>query len=1050
MTDTIEHLNNDDELSTLQVDALPETPVVNDVEPDPLKAPVLFDINNVRLLNNFQFNEDEEFVPFNDYGFLESAKAGFGQENLGAQLLRYDNLNKRRMAIEDDPDYTYIADIQIVEFENFDQYESAFVDSNSSAETQLIIEDIKERVHRREIIEDGNGWGAGLGMLAAGVLSPEIFIPVIGVARALNTGRKIAGVAAKNTGIFGAAAAVREGVILDIDPIRTIEEAAFNVIAESLTVGLLSGGAFALLNKSSNDVEGVLSVALKESQHPVNIDSTVDDVDILTGNKKVDDVIDEDPEVLDSRSVGAAEADGLVEAGFIDTRTMDAPVNEKAVKWLGVSVNARLATSAAGVVIRTIHAMQHLPFLTNRQAGGDARKISWREMNALEDARLESVLVGNKTNFNMYKKRMKEEGQPAMNHETFNSAIRNVMNKSDVVGENIPVEVLASAKLFRKNFDDVGKMGLKAGLFGDNITTLEVKHAAGYIPRNYNIDKILDNHAAFKEQLTKQIGESTKGKNIKPDELEEIVNDIISNITKRDKGDLPTNIMSNPSALKGRVLEIDDEFLNEWMIGDVETLYSNYHRSIITRSNEEKAFGGVKFNDIIKKVNEEYDGLLKAGKLTAREVNKLASRDIKDLEMLRRSILGQLNDVDRGLRIGGGTDRFLTTGKDLMRQAKLGGMTISAIPDIGRLIMVDGMMPFLSLIKELTFNTSFSKLVLSEKRELAAALEVIQNRRANAITDVEKTQANVSGFERGVEGLGNKFINATLMNRWNSLGKTMVAVLGESKMQKIATKLASGKLSKTEIGKWANMGMGVEDAVRISKQYKKHGKNEGGLFLANFDKWDNVEDVINVKRVLKTMSEHYIITPNPGDLPTFFNNRILSTIFQFKSFVFAANDRMLIPALQKMDFDTAMGMITMVGLGGVVVELKDQLRMASGGKEIKRTNAEYMIESVDRSGIISLMFEVGNWASVLSNGNISLDALKGKGRYRNRTNAQAILGPLLGSTIDMAQVISKMAAPDAFGSSDIHKTWSNIPFQNLFYTKFITDRIRDGLKEYVD
>ena len=98
-----------------------------------------------------------------------------------------------------------------------------------------------------------------------------------------------------------------------------------------------------------------------------------------------------------------------------------------------------------------------------------------------------------------------------------------------------------------------------------------------------------------------------------------------------------------------------------------------------------------------------------------------------------------------------------------------GGMTISAIPDMGKIIFQHGMTStfrdgFLPLVR----NIKAVKLAGEEVKAAGTALDMVLDSRVMAIADITDDFGRHSKFERGLTALSSKFGVVSLMAPWNA------------------------------------------------------------------------------------------------------------------------------------------------------------------------------------------------------------------------------------------------------------------------------------------
>ena len=87
-------------------------------------------------------------------------------------------------------------------------------------------------------------------------------------------------------------------------------------------------------------------------------------------------------------------------------------------------------------------------------------------------------------------------------------------------------------------------------------------------------------------------------------------------------------------------------------------------------------------------------------------------------------------------------------------------------------------------------------------------------------------------------------------------------------------------------------------AARIAKQFEKHGEKLKHNLVANTDAWDDLVAVKHYRAAMNKEINRTIVTPGMGDTPLWMSTELGSTIAQFKKFVMAATQRMLMRGMQ--------------------------------------------------------------------------------------------------------------------------------------------------------
>ena len=165
---------------------------------------------------------------------------------------------------------------------------------------------------------------------------------------------------------------------------------------------------------------------------------------------------------------------------------------------------------------------------------------------------------------------------------------------------------------------------------------------------------------------------------------------------------------------------------------------------------------------------------------------------------------------------------------------------------------------------------------------------------------------------------------------------------------------------------------------------------------------------------------------------------------QFRSFGFAAVQRILLSGLQQRDAAALSGAVLSVGLGMGVYALKT---MQYGG-ELSDDPTQWLVEGVNRSRLFGWLMDINNTAEKLSRGRLGIAALTGESvsRYQSRNWVEAMARPSVGLIQDANQVLGSAISGD-WRESDTRAIRRILPYQNLFYLRGLFDAVEDGVNQ---
>lgn len=539
--------------------------------------------------------------------------------------------------------------------------------------------------------------------------------------------------------------------------------------------------------------------------------------------------------------------------------------------------------------------------------------------------------------------------------------------------------------------------------------------------------------------------------------VDEIVGDIFNQITGRNvDGDLPRDIVAAARGpLKERTLHIPDEEIEQFLEDDVEAVARRYARTMAADVELTQQFGKADLKEQIDQVKRDYAAqreaiaagidpktgapfptvLAQAGK--ERLIRNLVRReksDIRDLQAMRDMVRGAYlarensTNLARTTRVAGQVN-FIRT---------LGGVTLSSLSDVGRHVMTqgfgnvmrDGLLPLIRQSKGL-------KLSVEEARVAGAVTERLLNTRLATWAELTDPYSNRSPFEAFMENTSRGFAKLTLLDHWTDMQKSFSSVMVQTRILRSAGFYA--RVKPSERAYLAFLGIDAHMAERIAKQFTTHGEtDEAGVKVANTEDWDDEIARRTYRAAVLKDVESTVVTKGVADIPLWMNTPLGRLMGQFKSFALASHQRVLMRGLQERPAGFVAGSAMMVSMGMLIYFLKSI--EANRQEDISDNPGRWLAEGIDRSGILSVAFEINNTiekATGLGAYGALAAIFPGSGqggkasRYVNRGVAAMALGPT-GDLIDgIAASINAMKADGKWTEGEINTLKRMIPGATL-------------------
>lgn len=915
--------------------------------------------------------------------------AAFRQNNLLAEMFRP---VKQFEPVEGYNPYTDKSEIH-----GYEQWGSAFADSRSPEETAWLKQQIDDENEDRRVLSEAGGEGV-LASIAAGVVDPvtvaSMFIPGA-------QGGAVARIASQAA--IGAAATAASEIALNNQQItRTWGESAAHVAAGALMSGVFAAAGSALS-------PSVRTSATREVADALDNMSVTNPVDVAASSAHPD-----------GGSVGAARINEATLEDLTPAGGAVSNVARKAGSYL--TPFTRLMESPSKTSRRTALELAENNYTLQGNARGietpiaaETRVRGWRREEA-------AVVVANKQAYGQYK-----AAGGDLSFSQFREEVGNAMRSGDVHANPVVQE---TAQAMRSVVNRVKVAQQKLGLLPSD-DELKAIGQESYFPRVYKVGKIANERDKFRDMLVDwwSRGEKTMSR----EEAEIAADTTINRITGAKIPQDFANVFMVKAAgsTRARTLSVPDRLMKDYLESDANYVLQRHIREASAEVELTRTFGNKSLENQLKDIQDEYDALMRERPAEQAKLAKARENDIRDITALRDRLAGTYGMPDD-------PSSFFVRAGAFLRSAnfvtKLGGMTVSAIPDLARGVMVNGFSNTMRGYSSLITRSPAFKASRAEQLKIAVGLETILHTRARTMGDLVDSSARTTAVEAGMERVTDAFGKLTMMGHFDDMNKSVNGMI-----------TSDGILSGAFAGRrLAKLGINDNMAARIRSEFEKHGEVIDGWHIGNFEKWDD-QHVAGVfqSAVLKDVN-NTVITPGIGDTPLWASTPLGKTIFQFKSFATASYNRATLGGLQEGTGQFYYGTAFQIALGALTYALKQ----AANGKEVDWTPQKLVIEGIDRSGILGPLMEYNNMAEKATGGMVGLGALLGTGtqsRYASRGFIGSALGPTFGLLDTITDVTAGVLNGDA-GDRVLHNVRTLLPGNNLFWIAPLINQVDPGLR----
>jgi hypothetical protein len=862
------------------------------------------------------------------------------------------------------------------ETRGYEPWATSFSDSRSPQQTASIKQRIDSENQDRQFLVESGAPGV-LASIAAGVVDPvtiaSLFVP--------GAQGGLAARVASNAAIAAGGTAISELALHQQQYTRTAEESLFHTAAGAVLGGMLGAGSHLLSPEVRNAAQTEIADSLRNintggSVGAMNVPATTLAQETMRGPKVVNKVMNMTPlgRTMDSPSVTVRRTvQQLAENNLTTAKNLEGIATPSAAE---TQVRMWAREEAASAITANDG------FAKFRAQGGTGSKLDFAE-------------------------------------EVGRAMRRNDTSPNPVVQE--------TAKALRPILDNIRKEMQSLGMLADN---LKVTGAQSYFPRMYRQGEVLARRDEFRKIITDWWARGSKASQ---EDLDIAADEVINKITGAMRPQDYANAFSVklPGATKSRSLNVPDDLLEPFLESDVRFVMQRHIRDAAPNIELTRNFGDSSMERVLKDIRDEYTDMMRNNPADQAMLNKRMKRDVTDIMAMRDRLLGTYKMPDDP------SGTFVRAGNVLRNMnylTKLGGMTVSAVPDLARAVMVNGFGKTFSAYGKWLARSPVWKANKQEMQKMGTALDIVLSDRSRAIADIANGFSQRSMLESGLDYATGKFGNLTLMNQWNSFHKSLNGM-------NTADLILGATKSNPRLAK-----LGIDDnmAARIQQQFNKHGKTVDGLCIGNSSAWDDPAVRAAFESAVVKDVNNTIVTPGIGDTPLWSSSQMGKLVFQFKSFIFGSYNRATAGGIQAGDAQFYYGLAMQLMLGAMTYAIKNTI----AGRDVDYAPEKLVLEGVDRSGVLGPLMEFNNTLEKVSAGTLGFGPALGTGtqsRYASRNAIGSILGPSFDSMGKLSDIATGVLSGD-FDDKAVNSTRQLIPGQNLFWIAPILNKVEDHMK----
>ena len=881
------------------------------------------------------------------------------------------------------PPDTSFNPFDVIEGTPYEEYAHILGSTRSQPELRGMMDAIDREQRDRQIIANAGGRGIAASILA-GFADVTTALPGLAPLKGAGIARNAVRV---GSSAAGEALAV-ESALQSLQSERTGAESAAAVGGSFILGSALGAGVSKAINRADGGAE-----VFRRSSAALEGREVEAGTDLDTGLRQAE-----------AESLSAAKVDGALPEDFELPTASAQKVIDLTPRGLSFGLSFAKAKSPAGQklgaeLIESALAFKGVDRLGLEPAVETAVKLS-------EDRARVSIAKAFSAGYADYRKAHGvSRAQAALKRTDFTAArfaeeVAFSLRRGDV-HENPQVQKVAQT-MRREVIEPLKERAIKQGLLPEDV---KVETAASYFTRMWDSEEIVRRSPEFKGRIARHFAgdmsaarsRGVDGYDLTDVEIDgyarEAAEDVYNTLTSQAR--IPESLNLTVKArgpMKERTLNVKDADFEDFLNNDAEYVLSRYARVMSADIELKERFGDTTLEGRIKEISDEYNALIdKATEPKTRSALKAErERLIGRTEAARDLIRGTYRIGDKA----GIPYRVIQSAMTYNFIRALGGLVLSALPDVYRFAMVHGFKHMYgSALKPLMGSLKQYRVSAAQGRELAGIAETQLNNRLMALADITDPHSARTPVENALQSMGGWASALSGGTLWNDFLKGM------------ATQVTTGRLrnltnSKADRAFTDRLKLNQRDVQSIRDAMDKHGIEIEGVFDPRADKWPERTREIYA-RALRADADTVIVTPGIGDkVPGAEHNYWLKPALQFKSFAFAAHTRTMAAGLQEDQARFLISAANMAAMGMFVYYLK----AVGGGREPSDNPGTWIAEGLDRSGMYPLVFEVNNMAESMNLPGVYNILSMGEdeaSRYAVRNSAGRVLGPTFGLINDV-------------------------------------------------
>lgn len=533
----------------------------------------------------------------------------------------------------------------------------------------------------------------------------------------------------------------------------------------------------------------------------------------------------------------------------------------------------------------------------------------------------------------------------------------------------------------------------------------------------------------------------------------------------------------NPDPLQARLLTIPHDYsakgydgntimASDFLSKDIWRMIDNYAGATASTMGFERLARERGFKTTaelkewyLKNIEADYDEMLrgvsgkKADELV--QAKKADFRNLNNLWAQQEAIAGQKLDL-----FGPKFARFSRRLRQYNSERMLGSAALSSLTDPFVAPFRQGVFNYIQdwaipFVKQMTGPNKAFKFNKADVQDAGFGIETQMGFIARKMYDNNDLLIEQKWWANIAEPAVNMFGNVTGLSQINDFVQATAGHVSISRtLRNIDKSVSKGKLSEKNRIRLRHLGVSEESEKLIHEMWKEKGGKDRGAYYSNHTDWN-----INSSERAKAYQEfvgswqrdltHSTLRSSVSEQPAFYDSLLGKWFFHFKDYLLASTQKLFLSGVQKIgmrEYEVVLASIALVSSGIMSYVFNALVRDPTGSK-VDLSPERLLREGLDRSALLGLFMEP-----------INIFQKQGwlPGQTVSRYHSRGILGnwagPEVGTAQDLADalvnpLVRKIKGEGNYTTKDAEQILRLIPFQNLFYLRYLNQQITKSVAE---